>query len=154
MKITFHVKDLNTYQLANSIFFWLVASDRGLSCHVSFPFTHIWLTSAFGFFLSHPLVYCLTSILSCWGTNFSNHRNGFLWWKTHNERGWISIVGRMQLNKHYAAQTQWYLKSCSKSPISLSQMLEADKRVCSQEPLLYSVSASFSKRNCGKANGL
>ena len=63
-----------------------------------------------------PCVCCLTSILPCWETNFSNHRNGFLWWKTHNERGWICIVGRMQLNKHYAAQTQWYLESCSKSP--------------------------------------
>lgn len=45
----------------------------------------------------------------------------FLWWKTHNERGWISIVGRMQLNKHYAAQTQWYLKSHSKSPSVLAR---------------------------------
>lgn len=87
-----------------------------------FPFARIWPDSPLNLsFFPYHLVHCLTSILSCWGTKFSNHRNGFLWWKTHNERGWISIVGRMQLNKHYAAQTQWYLESYSKSPSVLAR---------------------------------
>ena len=38
----------------------------------------------------------------------------------HNERGQISIIGRMQLNKHYAAQTQC-LKSYSNSPSVLAR---------------------------------
>lgn len=36
-------------------------------------------------------------------------------------------------------------------PISLGQMLVADKRLCSQGALLYSVSASCHERDCGKA---
>lgn len=114
---------------------------------------HIWLVSPTISDFSHYLMYWLTSIPPRCGAKFSNHRNGFLWWKTHNEKGWISIVGRMQLNKHYAAQTQWF-GELFQEPISLGQMLEADKRLCSQGALLYSVSASFHERDSGKARTL
>lgn len=125
-----------------------VCSGEVTSYFISF--THIRLDSPFNLCVSFHLVYRLASILPRWGLKFSNHRNGFLWWKTHNEGGWISIVGRMQLNKHYAAQTQWF-GELFQEPISLGQMLEADKRLRSQGALLYSVSATSHERDSGKA---
>lgn len=51
----------------------------------------------------------------------------------------MAIVGRLQLNKHNAALTKCLL---FREPISLGQMLSADKQLHSGGDPLYSVSAS------------
>lgn len=77
------------------------------------------------FFSSSPsitfqcLFFLRLSVLLHTNLPFGNHRNGFLWWKIM--RGWsLNQYFRMQLNKHYAAQTQC-LKSYSKSPSFLAR---------------------------------
>lgn len=92
--------------------------EQDWSHHIVGAFAHIWRNFQVSLF---PTTQCTGTSLPCWETEFSNHRNGFLWQDAHNERGWISIVEKMQLNKHYAAQTQWYLESYSESPSVLAR---------------------------------